>query len=779
MLATQIEVSDGTLHTVNVGIAFFVQTDISVSLDQSAPLTLGVDYQWANATTVEFLPTDSAPGGFIPTGIEVIIRRDTKNDEMYNILDGGAPFSRLTLDENYRQLLFLSQEFSEGLGLDGLRNNLNMNGYKVVNVGTPVTEGDATNKAYVDSLIEATNLMTQTLNSKTLRLPEDVLALPNAATRANKLLGFDSTGAPVISAPASGSAADLTIALASPRGASLIGKVPSGTVQDALSSIDATLRADLALPSGVGLVSGGDFSEGTVTSSLFAGVGNTSIEALFLRSLRLDQVASLSPNNPAANDAALLSAILTVAGINNIPVDGGGATFYGNTSLIVHPNQVARSFKYQLVGPGASSAATPRSHVPAISLTGISTARAVFIDVTADGGRSGWPNISMSTAGPEGGGSEDGGMHAWRITGDARDCLWVRCKGQNAATAGWAIHNPLPSSAVLQYQKRNLTFYDCDGTGNREHGMFADSFDGIRWIGGSLTGNGLDLNTTDPLVHGNRGARDTNGKLFGMPFDLEAYGPTFIGSMFKNFLMQSVDCRGNAIMATIYNPIPSDTAGYASSVNIRLIDCDLDAGTALLADRPADTAGLALNVSGNLVSTPPFNGMQIHCRMSGRPAFNGVSKLDMGSGFIEALSPKAIINNCSFFDVSCASLVGLITVFPAIPVIITKTSGAAGATFVTTLSGTRGALGCAVQQVYSVSITGATAAGGPVVATVSPPAGYLVRTLDLNVVVTATSKPVTSSSRVLGVGGSASISIDASNDTNLTATFIVELEQSL
>jgi hypothetical protein len=52
MLATQIEVSDGTLSTINVGIEFFEQADISVSLDQSAPLVLGVDYQWSAATTI-------------------------------------------------------------------------------------------------------------------------------------------------------------------------------------------------------------------------------------------------------------------------------------------------------------------------------------------------------------------------------------------------------------------------------------------------------------------------------------------------------------------------------------------------------------------------------------------------------------------------------------------------------------------------------------------------------------------------------------------------------
>lgn len=204
MLATQIEVSDGTLSIINVGIKFFEQDDISVSLDQSdLPLVLGVDYVWSAGTTITFLPSANIPGGLVPNGIEVIIRRDTKNDAMYNLLDGGAPFSRLTLDENYKQLLYLTQEFSEGLGLDGLRNNLNMNGYKILNVGNPVTPQDAATKWYVDDISEYT-----------LRLPEKVAPLPSAVTRANKVLGFNGAGQPIATLPVSGSGTELALDLA-------------------------------------------------------------------------------------------------------------------------------------------------------------------------------------------------------------------------------------------------------------------------------------------------------------------------------------------------------------------------------------------------------------------------------------------------------------------------------------------------------------------------------------------------------------------------------------
>lgn len=229
MLATQIEVSDGTLHIINVGIEFFEQPDISVALDQSDPLVEGVDYVWSDLSVITFNATANTPGGFVPNGVEVILRRKSKEDDMYNVYDGGAPFSRSTLDENFQQLLFLSQEFSEGLGFDGLRNNLNMNGYKVTNLGTPTDAGDAINLGYLGAQID-----------KMLRTPENIPALPGAGARQDKLLSFDSSGNPIMVAPVGGSATALAILLASSAGAGNVG-TPTGTVQ---SVLDARLAFD-------------------------------------------------------------------------------------------------------------------------------------------------------------------------------------------------------------------------------------------------------------------------------------------------------------------------------------------------------------------------------------------------------------------------------------------------------------------------------------------------------------------------------------------------------
>ena len=124
MAAVQSQVSDGTLNIVNVGIPYFEQDDVALALDNGVdaevPLIEGVDYNWTSATSIQFIAGANAPGGFIPNGITVFLRRTTDSDEMLNVYDGGAPFSRTTLDENFEQLLFLAQEFAGTSGLDAV-----------------------------------------------------------------------------------------------------------------------------------------------------------------------------------------------------------------------------------------------------------------------------------------------------------------------------------------------------------------------------------------------------------------------------------------------------------------------------------------------------------------------------------------------------------------------------------------------------------------------------------------------------------------------------------
>ena len=82
----------------------------------------------------------------------VTLLRRTLYNAMLNVFSGGAPFTRVVLDENFEQILMIAQEAAEsGLTYDYYRD-LNLHNHKLSNLATPVSSTDAVNKAYVDAL---------------------------------------------------------------------------------------------------------------------------------------------------------------------------------------------------------------------------------------------------------------------------------------------------------------------------------------------------------------------------------------------------------------------------------------------------------------------------------------------------------------------------------------------------------------------------------------------------------------------------------------------------
>lgn len=149
MYSVQVQVSDGTLTSVNVSIEYFAREDISVYRNlETTPLVLGSDWRWNTDKRIDLL-TDVP----VPAGESITLRRNTNKERAYNIYDGGAAFSRATLDENFRQMVYLAQEFTEGNGLAGLFFPLDMHGFRITNLGNPVFSADAANKSYVDTTV--------------------------------------------------------------------------------------------------------------------------------------------------------------------------------------------------------------------------------------------------------------------------------------------------------------------------------------------------------------------------------------------------------------------------------------------------------------------------------------------------------------------------------------------------------------------------------------------------------------------------------------------------
>lgn len=147
MYSVQIAVSDGTLTRIALSIEYFEKDDITLYRNlELTPLVLGTDWQWDGDTHINLLT-----GIPVPVGSYITVRRNTNIDRAFNIYDGGAAFSRETLDENFKQMIYLAQEFTEGNGLTGLYFPLDMHGFQIKNLGDPTDPKDAVTKQYVDA----------------------------------------------------------------------------------------------------------------------------------------------------------------------------------------------------------------------------------------------------------------------------------------------------------------------------------------------------------------------------------------------------------------------------------------------------------------------------------------------------------------------------------------------------------------------------------------------------------------------------------------------------
>lgn len=133
----QRAVSDGSLNRVAVSLAYLDKSDITVWVgDIQIPETGASQYPWHwDGDDIVF---DSP----IPNGIEVLVRRSTNRGAVQNVFSGRAEFSNKTMDENFTQMLYLAQEYSEGSGLRDVFSDINMHGYKITNTGFATEDDD-------------------------------------------------------------------------------------------------------------------------------------------------------------------------------------------------------------------------------------------------------------------------------------------------------------------------------------------------------------------------------------------------------------------------------------------------------------------------------------------------------------------------------------------------------------------------------------------------------------------------------------------------------------
>lgn len=145
----QREVSDGTLSRIVLRIEYEDKESISVYVDDTLLDGTG-KYKWQwDGDDIVITPN-------VPQGSEVLIRRLTAIDKMLHSFEAGAVFNNQSMDENFRQLLHIAQEYSEGSGITDVFSDIDMHGYKIKNVGFATEDGDVvTLKQYREDALGA------------------------------------------------------------------------------------------------------------------------------------------------------------------------------------------------------------------------------------------------------------------------------------------------------------------------------------------------------------------------------------------------------------------------------------------------------------------------------------------------------------------------------------------------------------------------------------------------------------------------------------------------
>ena len=167
MATTQNTASgNGSLTSFSFTFQYLEESDVYVSLTVDSTgakteLTQTTDWVFANATTVSFNAISPATDwqettGAPKTGVTVRIYRVTNTDSAKATFFAGSAVRAQDLNDNATQLLYATQETvnrrldSTGGAMSG---DLDMGTNKIVNLGTPTANADASTKAYVDSTI--------------------------------------------------------------------------------------------------------------------------------------------------------------------------------------------------------------------------------------------------------------------------------------------------------------------------------------------------------------------------------------------------------------------------------------------------------------------------------------------------------------------------------------------------------------------------------------------------------------------------------------------------
>lgn len=255
------------------------------------------------------------------------------------------------------------------------------------------------------------------------------------------------------------------------------------------------------------------------------------------------------------------------AAVNALPIGGaieGFSEEYNVLDLKLKSNMSLLNIKFkQLAGSvDLKSTLVIDGRVAAGAKSGI-----LLLNVHVDGNRANQTNIIT--------GSEDGGRHGFRVIGRVYDLTITDSSANNCASDGLEMYSADQIGVGGDYTFRNIKVRRSTFSNNRRHGASLDAGFGVLFEDCVANGNGLDLNTTDAVTHGNRGSR-FGGQLYGNGIDVEGYD---VGSACRDLRFTRCDLTGNALGSLLFltqtNP---DTVGYVPWRTLIVDGCNLDYG---------------------------------------------------------------------------------------------------------------------------------------------------------------------------------------------------------
>jgi hypothetical protein len=250
-------------------------------------------------------------------------------------------------------------------------------------------------------------------------------------------------------------------------------------------------------------------------------------------------------------------------------LDGGGKT-YIVTSLYLMSYMTLLNFKFI-----TKSGSTPFRSPITIDGTLLAKTDINIINVYVDGNRINQTNITVPSA-------EDGSLHGIRCIGTLSNLYLERVHVSYCGSYGILLLSSMSVGAAdSDFVFNNITIKDSSFSNNRAHGMAADSVNGLVMDNVMLNNNGNDLNGTDPLTSGGRGAT-VDGNYYGSGFDFEGYG---IGSSFKNVKLSNVTALNNARMGGLfYDQLDTRPIVFAARQKIWISDSYFDKGISVNSD---------------------------------------------------------------------------------------------------------------------------------------------------------------------------------------------------